>query len=121
MAEIAPFRALLYDPARAGSLDRLLAPPYDVVSPAERERLAAKSPYNFVRVDLPEGEGAAKYQNAARELSRWLEQGVLRRYDRPALYRYHQRLTHGGREFTRRGVVGRVRPRRYGECGVLPH
>ncbi|HKC58982.1 MAG TPA: DUF1015 domain-containing protein [Myxococcales bacterium] len=121
MAEIVPFRALLYDPAKAGSLDRLLAPPYDVVSPAERERLAAKSPHNFVRVDLPEGEGAAKYQNAARELSRWLEQGVLRRDDRPALYRYHQRFTHGGREFTRRGVVGRVRLRRYEERVVLPH
>jgi len=121
MAEIAPFRALLYDPARAGPLDRLLAPPYDVVSPAERERLAAKSPYNFVRVDLPEGEGAAKYQNAARELAGWLEQGVLRLDDRPALYRYHQRFAQGGREFTRRGVVGRVRLRRYEERVVLPH
>src|SRR5207248_8623432 len=109
MAEIAPYRALLYDPERAGSLDRLLAPPYDVVSPAERARLFAKSPYNFVRVDLPEGEGAAKYANAARELSRWLEQGVLRRDDRPALYRYHQRFAQGGKEFTRRGVVGQVR------------
>jgi uncharacterized protein (DUF1015 family) len=121
MAEIVPFRALLYDPARAGPLDRLLSPPYDVVSLAERERLAAKSPYNFVRVDLPEGEGPAKYQNAALELSRWLEQGVLRLDERPALYRYHQRFSQSGREFTRRGVIGRVRLRRYEERVVLPH
>ncbi len=121
MAEIAPFRGVVYDPARAGSLDRLLAPPYDVISPAERARLAAKSPHNFVRIDLPEGEGREKYANAARELSRWLEQGVLRRDDRPALYRYHQHFTVGGKEFTRRGVVGRVRLRRYEERVVLPH
>src|SRR6267143_4864601 len=121
MAEIAPFRGIVYDPVRAGSLDRLLAPPYDVVSPAERARLAAKSPHNFVRIDLPEGEGREKYANAARELSRWLEQGVLRRDDLPALYRYHQRFAVGGRELTRRGVVGRVRLRRYEERVVLPH
>src|SRR5205814_1518379 len=36
MAEIIPFRGVLYDPARAGPVDRLIAPPYDVISPAER-------------------------------------------------------------------------------------
>src|SRR5262249_32890698 len=60
-------------------------------------------------------------QNAARELSGWLEQGILRLDDRPALYRYHQRFSQGGREFTRRGVIGRVRLRRYEERVVLPH
>jgi uncharacterized protein (DUF1015 family) len=121
MAEIAPFRAVLYDPTRAGSLDQVLSPPYDVVSDAERARLAAKSPYNFVRLDLPDGEGDSKYANAARELSRWLEQGVLRRDDRPALYRYHQRFAVQGKEFTRKGFVCRVRLRRYEERVVLPH
>jgi uncharacterized protein (DUF1015 family) len=121
MAEIAPFRGVVYDPARAGPLDRLLAPPYDVVSPAERDRLRAKSPHNFVRIDLPEGEGDAKYANAARELSRWQEGGILRRDERPALYRYHQRFSAGGREVTRKGFVGRVRLRRYEERVVLPH
>src|SRR2546423_5803576 len=121
MAEIVPFRALIYDPARAGPLDRLLAPPYDVVSSAERDRLLAKSPHNFVRVDLPEGEGDAKYANAARELSRWLEGGILRRDERPALYRYHQQFSIGGGEVTRRGFVGRLRLRCYEERVVLHH
>ena len=121
MAEIAPFRAVTYDTARAGSLDRLLAPPYDVVSEAERARLSAKSPHNFVRLDLPEGDGDTKYTNAARELSAWLEQGVLRRDDRPALYRYHQRFAVDGKEFTRKGFVARVRLRRYEEGVILPH
>jgi uncharacterized protein (DUF1015 family) len=121
MAEIAPFRAVVYDTARAGSLDRLLAPPYDVVSETERARLAAKSPHNFVRLDLPEGDGDAKYSNAARELSRWLEEGVLRRDERRALYRYHQRFAVDGKEFTRKGFVARVRLRNYDERVVMPH
>ncbi len=121
MAEIAPFRGIVYDPARAGPLDRLLAPPYDVISPPERAALAAKSPHNFVRIDLPEGDGDEKYAQAARELRRWLDEGILRRDERPALYRYQQRFTSGGREYTRKGFISRVRLRRYEERVVLPH
>ena len=63
MAEVVPTRGLLYDPARAGPLDALVAPPYDVVSETERSALAAKSPYNIVRVDLPQGDPERKYGN----------------------------------------------------------
>ena len=121
MAEIIPFRGVLYDPARAGPVDRLIAPPYDVISPAERSALAAKSPHNFVRLILPEGEGDEKYSRAANLLADWQRQGVLRRDDKPALYRYHQTFSALGREFTRKGFIGRIRLRRYDEGVVLPH
>src|SRR3981189_2041209 len=55
MAEVVPTRGMLYDPVRAGPLDALVAPPYDVVSETERSALAAKSPYNIGRIALPEG------------------------------------------------------------------
>ena len=41
MTEVVPTRGLLYDPARAGPLDALVAPPYDVVSETERSALAS--------------------------------------------------------------------------------
>ena len=121
MAEILPFRGVLYDPARAGSLDRLIAPPYDVISPDERSALAAKSPHNFVRLDLPEGEGDEKYQRAANLLVEWQREGVLQRDEKPALYRYHQRFSALGTEFTRKGFICRMRLHRYDERVVLPH
>src|SRR5205814_2313874 len=121
MAEIIPFRGVLYDPARAGPVDRLIAPPYDVISPAERSALAAKSPPNFVRLILPEGEGDEKYSRAANLLADWQREGVLRRDEKPALYRYHQRFSALGTEFTRKGFIGRIRLRRYDEGVVLPH
>jgi len=121
MAEVVPTRGQLYDPARAGSLDDLVAPPYDVVSETERSALAAKSPYNIVRVDLPQGDPERKYGNAARELRRWVDEGVLRRDAVPALYRYHQVFSASGQEHTRKGFIGRVRLRRFEEGVVLPH
>lgn len=119
--EIAPLHGVLYDGAKAGPPDRLLAPPYDVISPADRESLEALSPYNVVRLILPQGEGDTRYENAARRYREWLGAGVLRRDAQPALYRYQQLFTAEGRSYTRTGFIGRVRLRRFDERVVLPH
>jgi uncharacterized protein (DUF1015 family) len=119
VAEVLPVRGILFDPAKAGSADTVVAPPYDVVSEADRAALAAKSPYNIARVDLPRGED--RYAAAGRELRRWMTEGVLRRDPAPALYRYHQVFSVEGREHTRKGFIGRVRLRRFDEGVILPH
>ena len=120
MAEVLPVRGLLYDHARAGRFDDLVAPPYDVISGSDRAALEAKSPFNIVRVDLPQGNREEKYRNAARELRRWIDEGILRRDRAPAFYRYHQ-IFSLGHEHTRKGFIGRIRLRRFDEGVVLPH
>ena len=40
MADVQPLRALHYDQAVAGPLQALVAPPYDVIDPAQRAGLA---------------------------------------------------------------------------------
>ena len=54
MADVRPLRALHYDLGVVGSLQSVIAPPYDVIDPEQRARLAARSPHNVVNVDLPE-------------------------------------------------------------------
>jgi uncharacterized protein (DUF1015 family) len=120
MAEIAPFRGILYTP-KAGAPAKLLAPPYDVISTEERAKLAALDPHNSVRLILPDGEGDAKYAHAAQLLKQWLDEGALRRDDAPALYRYHQTFTAEGRTATRKGFICRIRLHRFDEGVVLPH
>jgi uncharacterized protein (DUF1015 family) len=117
MADIAPFHGILYEPGRAGALDDLIAPPYDVISPEERERLAAKSARAFVHVDLPRGD----YEGSARTLRSWLAQGALIRDAQPTLYAVHQVFEHEGRERVRKGFVCALRLRKYDERVVLPH
>src|SRR5689334_11809470 len=72
MAAIKPFSALRYDTAQAGPLEDLVAPPYDVIGPAEREQFLARSPYNVVHLTLPDSE-----EQAGRDLRDWRESGVL--------------------------------------------
>ena len=124
MPDIAPFRGVLYDPARVDPA-KVIAPPYDVIDPEERARLAAADPHNCVRLILPEAEGGAdRYAAAAKTLAAWLGSGVLRRDDRKAVYRYHQVFTHpdlGERPVTRTGFIAAVRLHAFKDGVILPH
>jgi uncharacterized protein (DUF1015 family) len=121
MAEIAAFRGILYDTTKAGPAEKLLAPPYDVISPEERAKLAALDAHNCVRLILPEGDGDAKYARAAADLKDWMSRGILARDREPALYRYHQTFTAEGRSATRKGFICRIRLHRFDQGVVLPH
>src|SRR5215813_10627217 len=123
MADIALIRGILFEPTKV-SIDKVIAPPYDVISEEDRKKLEALEPHNIVRLDLPQGEGDTKYENAAKTMNAWLDEGVLKRDTRPAIYRYNQVFTVpelGARKFTRRGFICGVRLTAYDEKVVLPH
>jgi uncharacterized protein (DUF1015 family) len=121
MADVQPLRALHYDLAKVGSLADVAAPPYDVIDPEQRAALAARSPYNVVRIDLPQGD-PDPYAEAARILQRWREEGAVVRDDEPALWTLTQDYTGpDGRELTRHGVFARVRVEDYGPGRIRPH
>src|SRR6478736_5993711 len=101
MAVVKPFRAERYDEAKAGPLDRLVAPPYDVISPEERQALLGRSPYNVVHLTLPDSE-----EQAGRDLQEWRGSGVLARDDEPAYWLLSQEYVGpDGVERTRSGIV----------------
>jgi uncharacterized protein (DUF1015 family) len=119
MPDVQPLRALHYDVGKAGALDRLISPPYDVIDARLRVELAARSPYNAVEVDLPEGED--RYRRAGELLEEWKRSGILVHDPEPALWALTQTYVGpDGRERTRSGFYARVRIADYGE-GVRPH
>jgi uncharacterized protein (DUF1015 family) len=116
MAVVKPFRALRYDEAKAGTLERLVAPPYDVISPELREELRARSPYNVVRLTLPDSE-----DEAARELEEWRAEGVLVE-EPPAVWALEQEYVGpDGVARTRFGLVASLQVEPYETGTVLPH
>jgi uncharacterized protein (DUF1015 family) len=119
MADVQPLQALHYDQAVAGPLQQLVAPPYDVIDAEQRAALAARSPYNVVRVDLPEGDDP--YAEAARLFQRWQDESAVVG-DEPAFWALVQDYTGpDGRALTRRGIFARVRVTEYGPGRIRPH
>lgn len=118
MPRFEPFRALRY---AAEDLTSLLAPPYDVLNPADVEALHRRSPHNIARVDVPTG-GAEGYRQAAQTLRTWTKDGVLVR-DRTASFTiYRLRFTDAtGQARDIAGVLGALEVVDEGAAGVLPH
>jgi uncharacterized protein (DUF1015 family) len=120
MAQIQPLTALHYNLEKTGGLQDVVAPPYDVIDAQQRAALAASSPYNVVRIDLPQGEDP--YQSAAEQLASWEEDQIVVRDERPALWALAQDFTGpDGRRRTRRGFLARVRVEEYGAGRIRPH
>jgi len=104
-------------------LTALLAPPYDVISRAERVGYAARDPHNIVHLILPEApSGADQYADAAARLTAWRREGVLRRDAGEAVYVVAQDYTlPSGERRTRLGMFAAVRAEPFATRRVRPH
>src|SRR5574341_118327 len=100
MLRIAPFRGVFYNQKKVRDLSKVIAPPYDVISKDEQEKLYKKSPYNFVRLDLSQEPDS--YAVVAQMFSEWQTQGVLERDQSPAIYFFAHRVKRRNGEEKRR-------------------
>jgi uncharacterized protein (DUF1015 family) len=116
MPAVRPFRPLRFDPAVAGPLDQLVAPPYDVISDEARAGYLARSPYNIVHLTLPDTP-----EDAARELADWRRRGVLVE-GRSSYWWIAQDYTGpDGVARTREGIGAAIPVTPYAQGDVLPH
>jgi len=126
MAEIAPFRGLRYNPERIPELDRVVIPPYDVISKAEQSLFDELSPFNMVHLELgPERDGDSAVDNphtrAAAYFQDWQARGVLVRDPEPALYYYELDYSLCGEAKTRTGFIGLLKLEDFAGGCVRPH
>src|SRR2546429_7106855 len=101
MAVVKRLQALRYGPNAAGPLERLVAPPYDVLSAAERDDYRARSPHNVVHLTLPDDEA-----DAARLWTEWRRDGVLVREESAFWALSQEYVGPDGVARTRNGLVG---------------
>src|SRR5262249_17269238 len=105
MSQISPFNGLRFSQA-AGTLENLVAPPYDVLSDEDRARYASKNPHNVVWLTVPEQlpddrSKFVKYARASSRLAEWRREGILAKEKNATLYRYKQ-------TFSLPGEIGRL-------------
>jgi uncharacterized protein (DUF1015 family) len=117
-----PFRGVRYDAQRA-PLSDLTAPPYDVISPADRTALLLRHQDNVVQIDLPdEADGPGRYTAADATFKEWLSSGVLRRDAERSFYVYRMDyVDDSGQPAHTLGVLGALELSRPDEGEILPH
>ncbi|MHC4266692.1 MAG: DUF1015 domain-containing protein [Planctomycetota bacterium] len=125
MMEVKPFKAYRFNAKKVGDVGSCISPPYDVISPEQREQLYSKNPYNIVRIikgKEKEGDGSDEnhYTRAANYLQSWIEEEVLKQDAQENLYAYVQDFEIGGMRFQRRGFIGLIKLEKFGKM-VQPH
>ena len=123
MAEIKPFRGVRFT-QKAGDMDDLLCPPYDIINEQQRRGYLSKNPNNIVKIELPvEEEGVSdRYEAAAATLDGWMKDGILERDPKPALYIYEEEYTTPeGVVKSVRGIISLVRIEEFEKGVIMPH
>ncbi len=125
MAEIIPFRGFLYDVSKV-SMEDVLAPPYDIITPEGQESLYAKNPHNIVRIDFGKEEIGDngidnRYTRAKRCFDAWIKDGVLIRSPRPSFFAYEITYTIHEKRKRTLGFLCLVKLEELGKGSIYPH
>ncbi len=126
MVEIRAFKGIRYNRAIIEDISNVLCPPYDIITKEEAEVLQRRSPYNVVRLELPQhqpedaGEND-RYLRSAHIYRQWLAEHVLTRQDAPAMYLVDEEFSNKGRVLRRRGLITTVRLAEFEKGIVMPH
>lgn len=118
MAVVKPFKGLRYR-EKAGIIQTLTCPPYDIIPVEQRPNYLSANDYNIIRLELP--QGSQPYAQAASVLTEWLDNGIVARDEENKLYLYEQDFLSGGKKLTVRGLICRVGLAEFSEGIILPH
>jgi len=123
--QIKPFKAFRYDKDKVGDVGRCVAPPYDVISPDQQQKLYEKSEYNIVRIikgqTSPSDKGSDNiYTRAANYLNNWIERGILKQDSDETIYAYVQDFELNGEKCQRFSFVALTKLEEFGKV-VRPH
>jgi len=116
MPEIMPFKAYYYNTQKGIELEKVLAPPHDVISPTERITFQQKSPYNIVHLILPDS-----YPMAAQMLNDFIKNEIVIQRKSPEFYLYGTKILYNKFEFVRYGLITLVRLSDFSEKQIFPH
>lgn len=85
MALISPLKGYFFDTDKV-KLDDVIIPPYDVISPQERQEYQRRSPYNLINITLSKGDNRDKYKNARQFFEMLLEKKIIIQDTEEAFY-----------------------------------
>lgn len=119
MAEVKPFKALRFDIENAGSIDKLVCPPYDIISEEQRKAYIAENENNIIRLELPRGDNP--YEQAHKTLEKWIADGILKEDGQDSVYIYEEEFEAYGEHKKFKGCIARVKLEEFSKGIVLPH
>jgi len=126
MAEIIPFRGILYNPRKINNMADIVAPPFDIISEQEQLEYHESHPHNIIRLTLGKTHGNDnstnnRYTRAANCFNKWLSEHIMERDKASAFYLSAMEFPFENRMVTRYGLIALVGLEPFEKGVVLPH
>ncbi len=128
MAVVAPFRGVLYNIDKVANFEKIVTPPYDVISEREQEEYYNIDPHNVIRLTLGkkkigDTDWDNRYTRAADLFKRWESENILIRSELPSIYLVAIEYQTPDRTETRTrwGFIALVRIEENDSSVILPH
>lgn len=125
MANIIPFKGYRYNPDIVDDLGKVMAPPYDSISPKSLAKYFELHPYNAVRLitsqaDENDTDTDNKYTRAAQTLRDWIDKKILIQEEKDTIYLYEQTITVNNEQRSNRGFITLLELTDYSDGIVVP-
>ncbi len=126
MAEIIPFRGILYNTNKINELADVVAPPFDVISEQEQNAFHESHPQNIIRLTLgktTENDTRTnnRYTRSAGCFNNWLSEGIIETDKEPAFYLTSMEFFFENKWVNRYGLIALIRLEPFEKGIVLPH
>jgi uncharacterized protein (DUF1015 family) len=123
--QIKAFKAFRFDAGVVSDVGSCIAPPYDIISPAQQEQLYEKNKYNIVRITkgkttASDNANNNQYTRAADYLNNWIKEGALKQDSTECIYAYVQDFELAGTRFQRFSFIALAGLEEFGET-IRPH
>jgi uncharacterized protein (DUF1015 family) len=103
MARVFPFHGYRYSRDKIDEMGDVVTQPYDKISSELYQEYLERHPQNMVHIIKNRD-----HQDAGRQLRQWMQNGVLKRDEKPSFYPYEQRFEFEGQTLSRTGLIGLV-------------
>lgn len=119
MAQVKGFKGLRFNTDKSGSISTVVCPPYDIISEQQRLSYIEENEYNIIRLELPKGDNP--YEQAAKTLEVWENEGILVREKEDAVYIYEEEFYSYGKKYSVKGCIVKVKIEEFDKGVILPH
>ena len=117
--EVLPLEALIYNNEKI-DINKVVAPPYDVIDKKLQDELYEKEEHNIVRLILNKEEN--KYEDAKKHFENWKQEEVLIKTKKPAIFYIIQKYENEKwKLIERKGFIARNKIEDFSTKKILPH
>lgn len=126
MADIIPFKGILYNPKKIKDISKVVAPPYDVISNKDQKRYYRKHKYNIIRLILGkdfsnDDTTHNKYTRARDYFHTWLKKDILLMDEKPSIYVYQEEYHYKEKKKKQIGFIALVKLEYFKNRTIFPH